>query len=366
MENYVVFATVCGMANSCVSTIMSNLSTLPYLILRFFGFYAYVVHKSDNITKIIKFINKKSAMIDDNNNPLGLFITYHGYDKDAHKKFDYAKANIFRCVWAYFAYLYTKYVLRLCVGISSPDKVGGSVVVTMMTSKYIYKHIIKEKKVPNKKTDNVEAAPVDRIIKYYYRRGTYSWLCYNQRKVTNRCLTNPTEEQSCVIDQIIKLYKESITKSCVIYLYGKPGTGKSSIPYFLASGEKYKGQICKTFNPTEPGDTLDLLYIRADPTKKKPLIINLEEVDIIIKNVHNQTIPQHKDIPTLMKNKSDWNTFMDDFNVLYPFTILIMTSNVSKECIDSIDESYLREGRINACFELTNVVNSKLERIKKD
>ena len=74
----------------------------------------------------------------------------------------------------------------------------------------------------------------------------------------------------------------------------------------------------------------------------------------MIKNIHKNEIPKHKHYPIPIRDKPTWNSFLDKIDYgLYPNLILIMTSNSKKRDIDSLDTSYLREGRINI-FKLFN------------
>jgi hypothetical protein len=41
------------------------------------------------------------------------------------------------------------------------------------------------------------------------------------------------------------------------------------------------------FNPTNPGDSFDKLYSHIEPTKEKPMIVVLEEVDLFGYPKHN-------------------------------------------------------------------------------
>jgi hypothetical protein len=112
---------------------------------------------------------------------------------------------------------------------------------------------------------------------------------------------------------------------------------------------KYKKiLLVDTFNPSQPGDRFNILYTKVGPTKDSPLIIIIEEIDIIMTAIHTNTVIQHRDIPTQITNKIDWNMFFDRFDRgLYPYIIFIMTTNKSDTYFDELDKSYMREGRVN-------------------
>jgi hypothetical protein len=62
----------------------------------------------------------------------------------------------------------------------------------------------------------------------------------------------------------------------------------------------------------------------------------------------------HADMPTEVYNKTTWNTLLDDINIkLYPYVIIILTSNLSKDEIDlKYDPSYIRNKRVNIYHNL--------------
>ncbi len=188
------------------------------------------------------------------------------------------------------------------------------------------------------------------------RHGGYYWLQYSKRTfdVTDFI---PRPEQSNVIDKILELYNKN--KYCVALIHGKKGCGKSMIPLLLGKKITKKGQevhFCDTFKPTDPGDQFSNLYNLIEPTKESPLIVVLEEFDIIISKIHFGTITQHKSMPSNIFDKTSWNQFFDRFDrKYYPWVILILTSNVKPDVIDNLDPSYIRDGRTNEIFEVQNI-----------
>jgi ATP-dependent 26S proteasome regulatory subunit len=92
-----------------------------------------------------------------------------------------------------------------------------------------------------------------------------------------------------------------------------------------------------------------------DDDDKKPLVIVIEEVDTVIRQVHANEIALHKNVQTSIYNKSTYNTFMDDM-MLYQNVVLILTSNESAEQISALDPCYLRKGRVDACYSMMNEI----------
>lgn len=115
-----------------------------------------------------------------------------------------------------------------------------------------------------------------------------------------------------------------------------------------------EANFCDTFMPTDPGDQFSNLYNQIEPTKESPLIVVLEEFDIIISRIHYGKITQHKSMPSNIYDKTSWNQFFDRFDRrYYPWVILILTSNVKPDVIDNLDPSYIRDGRINKVFGMS-------------
>ena len=221
----------------------------------------------------------------------------------------------------------------------------------------------------NKSTDNDNGDNGDgenntkkqkRKITFYEKDGSGYWNIYYISRTISPPTFTPHEYQSSIVSNI---HADYISRNyTVVLLYGPPGKGKSIIPHFLANymlnsnecQNKYKKiSLLDTFNPIQPGDKFSSIYTKINPSKETPLIIVLEEVDIIIDKIHNNTIIPHKDIPCLVSNKMEWNMFLDRFDRgLYPYVIFIMTTNKTPEYFNNLDASYLRQNRINASFQV--------------
>jgi gluconate kinase len=157
----------------------------------------------------------------------------------------------------------------------------------------------------------------------------------------------PRGQQGEVIDSICDEFIKH--KRGVYFIHGVSGAGKSTIGMLIAS--RLKGTFCHTFNPTDPGDTLHHLLRDSEPTDEQPTVILLEEVNTMIRAVHENAIQKHKNVCTCIHNKSTYNTFMDDL-ILYRNLMIIMTSNEAKDAIDALDPCYLRKGRVHGYYSM--------------
>jgi len=206
----------------------------------------------------------------------------------------------------------------------------------------------KQFKMLQKKSD-IDVHDSDDIVKLYTRKGNYYHLHYGKRDlVCTDFSARPNQKE--IMDTIIKYYKEN--KSCVAMITGSPGTGKSIMGILIA--KELKGSLCKTYSPISPGDNLENIYNKVNPTKNEPLVVILDEVDVIFHTFQENLIAYHKDIPTEVYNKITWNNLLDDINLkLYPNMILILTSNLNRDAIEEkYDSSFVREKRVNVYANL--------------
>ena len=173
----------------------------------------------------------------------------------------------------------------------------------------------------------------------------------------------PKPNQKKIIDSIINLYDRQ--NYLVAYISGPPGVGKTKLSNLIA--QYYKGILFKTSmehcvqNFTEE-------YLNIAPVINRPLIVLLDEIDESLDKIFDKsnmvTKSNKSDKKTNKKEDSElnevslskrsWNGFFDDINDgLYPYTIFLMTSNISKKEIDKKNASLLRSGRINLVINMT-------------
>lgn len=186
-------------------------------------------------------------------------------------------------------------------------------------------------------------------IDMLYRKGNYDELRYSSSKIHVSEL-EPLGDQKAAMDQILAVYHKK-RRAC-IFLQGETGTGKSGVGLLLA--KQLNGQYCHTFDPTTPGDTFENVlsyYFEREDSLEGPLVLVLEEVNVLLHRIHENAVERHKKIPSQVHNKASWCNFLDD-NVFYKNVIVILTSNESKAELDALDPAYLREGRINAVIEM--------------
>ena len=192
------------------------------------------------------------------------------------------------------------------------------------------------------------AESTEHSIEYYSEYGTYQYIRYTSRNIT--ITQEYTAKQKEISENIIQIYNKN--KHVVSYIYGDIGKGKTMLCYILA--KQLKGSLCDTFTPSKPGSYFEDLYTQVAPTKNKPFILLLDEIDIMLEQIHSQKIIQHKNISTQIYDKTTWNRFFDNIQRgMYPYLIVVLCSNISDNRINQkYDPSYLRKGRIDLTFNL--------------
>ena len=169
--------------------------------------------------------------------------------------------------------------------------------------------------------------------------------------------------QNKIVNKIIKLANKSFLNNfpygCVVLVSGQPGTGKSFISQILT--KKLNGILCNTYNPTQYGHSIDEVYFNVGPTKDKPLIILIDEIDNKIQFKKENKV--HEWLSKDVKDKSSWCNLMDKISCMNNLFV-IMTTNLSFDELDDIDPSYFRKGRVHYRVEMRNVLTSKYQTIR--
>lgn len=135
-----------------------------------------------------------------------------------------------------------------------------------------------------------------------------------------------------------KLYQRyRIPYSIKILLYGKPGTGKTSLA--LAVAKRYTSRIVLISSDSDiyklEGGGCNFITEKTE----RPTMYLFEEIDVILEKYKND----NKGIDALLQ-------FLNGASEL-PNSIIIMTTNY----IDNIDSRILRARRVDYSFELTNL-----------
>lgn len=292
---------------SILANIQSIISIFKPIILYITGYNLYYIHNKDKI-KLIR--NKLSDA----------FVTTY---TDEHKPLGF----VFSLKYQMICYFYE-----------------NRNIIHLICRYKDMKDIIEQNDKPIiKKIKPVNMCDNNGIMEYMYRNGDYNYFEYSKRNLFIR-ETKMSEQQEHIFHNIKKQYNENNNVKC--YIHGKVNTGKTFLCYLMA--RELNCYLCDTFNPTEPSDTFSNLYLNINPSSSKPLILLLDEVDILLHKIHNNDIKPHKKNSIEVYNKTTWNQMLDKIDYgLYPYVILVLCSNTNYETINKLDPSYLRNGRID-------------------
>ena len=206
----------------------------------------------------------------------------------------------------------------------------------------------------NSESDSEEEDDEQKKLKNYVNCITYNGSSYRSsfKKVKLPFPFKPYPKQQDIIMDIDYIFKNHDNKIARILLTGSTGVGKSFIAKLLA--QKYNSSFCFEIKLNNPGVDLRELYNTAEvDSYKKPLILLIDEFDILIENIHHQkNYTPHKWFRTPIYNKDTYNTFMSEYTLLFPYVIYVFTMNRTKKEINDLDQSYIRPGRIDKIYEM--------------
>jgi len=294
--------------------ILNNIPwTCIFLLLQFFGIRLYILKNRDDCLKVQKNIGKWSSHITDNNRA-------HGYSFG---------------LW---------YMMLIDISYDCSQ-------VWIISTERTYNKLIDDNYVENKQVEGTSCINTNtNNVRIIERCGSYTNVYFTKR--TLEIDTKPHSEQKEIIDSVTEIYKRK--KFAIVIIQGNPGTGKSMVSFLLANS--LNGHYCNSLKPWSPGEKISNLYNEFEITNDKPLIIAFDEFDIPLKEI-NDGIPYHQNVPTSVTNKQGWNQMLDEIQKgMFPNLIIVMTTNKNLDLIKSMDESYIRKGRIDEIYTMTNLI----------
>ena len=161
------------------------------------------------------------------------------------------------------------------------------------------------------------------------------------------CNDIPYAFQQEIIDDILDVYKKSSRNVCRALVCGKSNIGKSTIGRILAS--QLKGHLCFDIDLLAPGNTMGRLYEDIEPNENNVLVIQIDEFDVLIDNIHYKKC-ETKKVEWLRNNiydKATYNRFMSEYIVYFPNIIWLFTSNKPLKYFNNLDESYINTNRFD-------------------
>ena len=167
------------------AVITKQLWHILFILLRPFGFNTYMINNSQQVTKFISKLPKRSSMLVEDL-PFGM-------------------------IWGW---LYIGYIEES--GVNGPRQ-SATKTVTICTTPTVFKRL--------SANDEEGIVSGDKSLTMYNRSGHWFHLQYLKREIyIKKSKSTARPYQQDVIDKILEIYNED--RTCVAFLYGLPNTGK--------------------------------------------------------------------------------------------------------------------------------------------
>lgn len=328
---------------SQLSNLLNVISPFMKPLMSLFGYYRYNIRTRETV---ILFKNKISTMpllyntMNENQEPCGTIIHQSYFPLFmVYKKQDHNDTYVIICRKSFYKSIFQN------------DYKKKEIV---LDDNYVPQ---KSKKDSERYKIDAQKADIDTNkhtnIHLVTRYGNLGYFDYNHRKIDLTLVRGIEQKffnrQEELYKSIMMFYKTQ--NYCKVFLSGPPGSGKTFFAYLMA--QKLDCYLCDTYEPYLPSSCFMEVYNSCKLTPQKPLIVVLDEVDILLSKIMKPQPTTHEKYCREIHDKLSWNSFMDKIDYgLYPYVIFIMNSNLSKERVMSkTDQSLLREGRIDISVE---------------
>lgn len=301
-----------------INTYVGKFWSFPLILTSLFDYKLNVIRDKERVNNLLKEFESKTyySYNDENRKPLGWILSFTRFYIGLIENVPLLRGGEVKWIWLFCSNNF----------------------IENIKSYNIKKSSIKEK---------------NNLVKFIKGYGNYHNWNYRIRNLPLEIDSHDYQDK--IINEMWEIYKKQ--GYLTSYLYGKVGAGKTCIGHLLA--KKKKSQIYNNFNPTQPGETLDNLYSYSDKSLNSPLVIIIDEFDMILKKITNSEIIPHEHVPIFIDSKQSWNNFLDSIERgQYPNLILILISNSGPDEINKLDPCYVREGRVHYVREV--VKNIKL------
>jgi hypothetical protein len=305
--------------SNLISILSFFLSLCVYAFSKYYSYYVFdSVSDPINTTNLLKKIKKNEGFIsqltisDGSKEPTGVCINYNeGYIAYIH---NYNVSNNFN------------------------SKMNSSIYI-------IGKCPIEIKAITNINNEEDNNDFVKLYLSSQYHDGNFKEISLPFKKF------EPYDCQQKIMEKIVDSYRDNKFFICRSLIYGEPKKGKSFIGKLLA--HEFKSAYCFDVKLDSPGTQILNLWNTFKPEENRPLIIQIDEFDILIKKCHDKSItPRHDWMRTMVYDKQSYNTFISEYLICLPYVIYLFTMNSTPEEINKLDTSYIRQNRIDLLIEI--------------
>lgn len=173
-------------------------------------------------------------------------------------------------------------------------------------------------------------------------------------------IMHPSQED--IVNRILEMYNGHSDRNVVCLICGPPGTGKTTNGVLVAQTMRQtmgvNPIVVEGFDTTAPEMQFHKIVKEVTPTKKNPVILVIDEIDIAFEAADNQAGGSSQQQQMRMmgnshaKNKSTMTKLLDDLNK-DSFLIVIATSNLTVDEMHQKYGVYCRMGRFDQhCYTL--------------
>ena len=172
-------------------------------------------------------------------------------------------------------------------------------------------------------------------------RNPSSWYGYEESphvRLRKDIRLKPGTFQERLAMRIVTHYLEK--RSFCGYIYGEAGSGKSMVAILVA--HMLNGVYCSKYDPASTQDRIQNIIKVASPTRSRPLVIGVNEIDKILKSIMTtkEVLVQGEAQPEL-KNKGDFNQLTDDIQLVESNVLLIQSVHSKMKPPILVCESYI-------------------------
>ena len=227
-----------------------------------------------------------------------------------------------------------------------------------LSSQFVFKDTDEQKRKNSKEVDT--KLQVNAFCKKdNWIDGRHGIITFHIPNTVNKCQLN-------AVNQIHEYYVNN-DKRCVSCIFGPPGSGKTTIAKLLSI--KLDGVLIYDYVPINSGHSWNKVISEARNDPNKPIVILIDEIDIILHEVCKGVENKNKWTQLDVKDKPSWNKWFDfkinnTDNIIVIFTMNQPYTELVKKLNN--DCSYLRKGRCDLKIQFGNYNSGILNDDKKD
>jgi len=240
----------------------------------------------------------------------------------------YIPRIVFSLKKMYLAYAYIEYI-----GLSTHQNITITVYTPLN-----YPLLIEDRQIEKEEKDTIKVAEHmgDSYHELVNEIAINSLISKNILNIANSCAHS-----------IITKFHNDNKNGIVCLLHGDPGVGKSTTTRVVA--RDLNAILFSEYNPTKSKYNL-FHFVNQYSHLKKPIVVVMEECDIILENIYNKNCDEKADIT----DKISWNSILDKIKRRKNIILILTTNKSYKNLINicKLDKSLLRKHRVDYVYEI--------------